>query len=238
MKQLPIHLWREEDRPREKLILRGKHALTDAELLAILLGTGYRGTDKQGSPVSYSALDLAQEVLSLANHNLSNLARLTLEDLTQIKGIGEAKAINLLAALELGHRRRFLAEQKSEKVITSSKDAYEILRYDLQDLNVEQFYICLLSRKNAVIKVIKLSEGGISGTVVDTVMLVKQVVLHAATSVIMAHNHPSGNLKPSNQDISLTRRIKDALKLLEVHLFDHLIITASGYYSFSDEGTI
>jgi DNA repair protein RadC len=223
-----IKQWAEDDRPREKLTTKGPAALTDAELMAILIGSGSRNE---------SAVDLCKRILSSTQNNLSELAKLSIADLMKFKGIGDAKAITIVAALELGKRRR-LAEAVKQEVITSSQTAYDLLLPVFEDLKYEEFWVIYLNRANKVIKKEKVSTGGVAGTVVDTKIIFKVAVELLASSIILAHNHPSGNLKPSQQDISLTRNIKQAAQLFDMNLFDHLIVTEHGYYSFADEGVL
>ncbi|MBX2897750.1 MAG: DNA repair protein RadC [Cyclobacteriaceae bacterium] len=227
-KPLNIREWSPEDRPREKLLLKGTSALSEAELVAILIGSGTTKT---------SAVELAKKVLLLGKNNLNELARLSVKDLMKIKGIGEAKAITIVAALELGRRRKAQDVEEKPK-ISSSKDAFELIQGDLMDLPHEEFWVLLLNRMHQVIKKKRISEGGVSGTVADPKIIYKLALEDLATGVIVAHNHPSGNLKPSQSDIDLTRKLKEAGKFLEVQLLDHLIIANRNYFSFADEGLI
>lgn len=220
--------WAEEDRPREKLLLKGKGALSDAELIAILIGSGTR---------ELSAVDLSKIILQKASNNLNELAKLSLKDLIKIKGIGEAKAISIAAALELGRRRKDSEVVRRPK-ITSSKDAYEQIRSYLMDLPHEEFWILLLTRSNEVIRPVQISQGGISGTVADPKIIFKSALEHLASSMILVHNHPSGNLKPSEADKELTRRLVTSGKLLDIPILDHLIVSELGYLSFADEGLL
>jgi len=227
-KPLNIREWSPEDRPREKLLLKGTSALSEAELIAILIGSGTTKT---------SAVELAKKVLLLSNHNLNELARLGVKDLMKIKGIGEAKAITIVAALELGRRRK--AQDIDEKPkINSSKDAFDLIQGDLIDLPHEEFWVLLLNRSHQVVKKKRVSEGGVSGTVADPKIIYKLALEALASGVIVAHNHPSGNLKPSQSDIDLTRKLKEAGRFLEVQLLDHLIIANRNYFSFADDGLI
>lgn len=225
VKYLKILSWAEEDRPREKLLLKGKESLSDAELMAILIGSG---------TVSLSAVDVAKLVLKGCNNNLNDLAKLGVKDLQKFKGIGEAKAITIISALELGRRRKEAGQNKREK-ITCASDAFDIMKPHLLDLQHEEFWIILLNRSNAVIKKIFISSGGIAGTVADPKLIYKHALEHLASAIILVHNHPSGNLKPSEADISLTRKLKQAGSFLEIPVLDHLIFTDHGYYSFADE---
>ncbi len=225
---LNIKSWAVEDRPREKLLLKGTAALSDAELIAILLGTG---------TASMSAVDVAKSMLQQAGNNLDDLARFTVKDLMKIKGIGEAKAITIVSALELGRRRKDSGATDRPKIAVS-KDAYELLKGDLMDIPHEEFWLLLLNRANRVIKKHKISLGGVHGTVADPKIIFKTALEELASGIIVAHNHPSGNLTPSQQDIDLTRKLKEAGKLLEIQLLDHLIVAGKQYYSFADEGLL
>lgn len=225
-KTLSIKSWAEEDRPREKLLQKGRHVLTDAELIAILIGSG---TKKE------SAVELSKRILAHFGNNLNELAKLSVHDLIKFKGIGEAKAISIVAALELGRRRKETEATKREK-ITSSRDIFQFMHAQFLDLPHEEFHVLLLNRTNAVIRREFVSRGGISGTVVDPKIIFKIAIDNLASSIILCHNHPSGNLRPSEQDISLTKKIKEAGTLLEVPILDHLIISDTGYFSFADEG--
>lgn len=227
-KPLNIREWSPEDRPREKLLLKGTSALSEAELVAILIGSGTTKT---------SAVELAKKVLLLGKNNLNELARLSVKDLMKIKGIGEAKAITIVAALELGRRRKAQDVEEKPK-ISSSKDAFDLIQGDLMDLPHEEFWVLLLNRMHQVVKKKRISEGGVTGTVADPKIIYKLALEDLATGVIVAHNHPSGNLKPSQSDIDLTRKLKEAGKFLEVQLLDHLIIANRNYFSFADEGLI
>jgi DNA repair protein RadC len=218
----------EEDRPREKLLLRGKSSLTDAELIAILIGSG--------TP-SMSAVDLSRMILRHINHDLSALARLSVKDLMKFKGIGEAKAISIVSALELGRRRKEQDTPVRQK-ITSSRDAYELMRPELFDEVIEHFYLILLSRSNYVIKKQLISQGGTSGTVVDPKLVFKTALEHMAHSVILVHNHPSGSASPSEQDKKLTQRLVRIGRDMDLSILDHMIFTDRGYFSFADEGIL
>jgi DNA repair protein RadC len=223
-----IKNWSPEDRPREKLILKGKSALSDAELIAILIGSG---------TATLSAVDVAKKILINVGNDLHELARQTVKDLIKIKGIGEAKAITIVAALELGRRRKDI-EQYEKPKITSSKDVYELLKSELTDIPHEEFWILLLNRANRVIKKTQISHGGVSGTVADPKIIFKAALEELASGVILAHNHPSGNLSASQADLDLTRKLKDAGKLLEIQVLDHLIVGGQKYFSFADEGLL
>lgn len=223
IKHLPLH-----DRPREKLLAYGIKTLSDSELLAILLGSGTRDE---------SAVGLAQRILSQLGNNLHALARLSVMDLQKFKGVGQAKAITISAALEIG-RRRQLAEALEKPQLKSSMDAHQLLAPYLADLSHEEFWVIMLNRSHRVIHTYCASRGGVTGTVVDSRMIFKEAVQHLSTAIIIAHNHPSGNLKPSQQDKALTSRLKEAGKVLEIQILDHLIVTSRGYYSFADEGVL
>lgn len=225
---LNIKSWSPEDRPREKLLLKGTSALSDAELVAILIGSG---------TAKLSAVELSRKILQQGNNSLNDLARLSVKELMKIKGIGEAKAITIVAALELGRRRKDQDPEEKPK-ITSSKDVFDLLKGDLMDLPKEEFWILLLNRANRVIKKKRISEGGVSGTVADPKIIFKIALEELASGLIVAHNHPSGNLQASQSDIDLTRKLKEAGKFLEIQLLDHLIVANQKYLSFADEGMI
>jgi DNA repair protein RadC len=216
------------DRPREKLLKSGISSLTDSELLAILIGSGSR---------EESAVALAGRILESLEHDLHTLARLSVSDLQRFKGIGDAKAISIAAAMELG-RRRQMAEVRTRPGIKSSKDAFTILSPFLKDLQHEEFWVLMLNRSHKLIRSYCVSKGGVTGTVVDCRLIYKEALHHLATALILAHNHPSGNLKPSRQDIALTNKLKEAGQTLDIQVLDHLIITQGGYYSFADEGQL
>ncbi len=223
-----IKCWAEDDRPREKLLLKGSSALSDAELIAILIGSGNR---------EESAVQLSQRILQHAQNNLIELSKLSITDLQKFKGIGEAKALSIAAALELGKRRR-RSEMHDKKQITRSSHAFEIFQEHLADQNYEQFAAILLNRANRVIRTIAISDGGITGTVVDPKKVFKLALEFNATSMILGHNHPSGQIMPSEADIALTRKMKHAGELLEMPVLDHLIVGDERYYSFADEGKL
>lgn len=229
MEYQPIRQWSQEDRPREKLLLKGKNALSDAELIAILLGSGSRGE---------SAVDLARKILQSADNKLHELGKMEIKQLSAFKGIGEAKALTLMAALELGRRRR--AEPTPDRLtITTSRDAYAYAAPWMQDLPHEEFHIILLNRANQIIGRRQISSGGVSGTVVDVKLIFKEALQALASGIIALHNHPSGNLKPSDADIKLTQKIHEGARLLDIRLLDHLIISGDkGYYSFADEAML
>jgi DNA repair protein RadC len=224
--RVTIKNWAEDDRPREKMLLKGKNALSDAELLALLLGSGSRNE---------SAVDVAKGILREVSDNLIELSRLGVPELMKVKGIGKAKALIIIAAMELG-RRRNEAEVMVKQKITSSRDAFEILRGSISDLPHEEFWIILLNKANRVIRKVIISEGGISGTVVDPKKVFKIAIDNHASSIILGHNHPSGNLQPSEADHKITKKIREAGIMLDVAVLDHLIIGDDRYYSFADEG--
>ena len=223
----PIKQWAEDDKPREKLMLKGKQVLSDAELLAILIGSGSRNE---------SAVDLSKRILSSVS-NLKALGRLTLKQLTEFKGIGEAKGITILAAMELG-RRRGSEEEVELKKITSSKSAFDIMHPIIGDLMHEEFWVLYLNNSNKVIYKSQLSKGGITGTVVDIRIVFKTAFEQNATSISLCHNHPSGTLVASDADKQITKKLKEAGKMLEINILDHLIVTSSSYMSFADEGIL
>jgi len=223
-----IRNWAEDDRPREKLLLKGRQSLSDAELLAILIGSGNRHE---------SAVDLAKNILHHAHDNLSELSKLSVTDLVTVKGIGQARAITILAALELGRRRNESVVLARDKIKTS-RDAYEIFRSTMGDLPYEEFWIILLNKANKVLRKCNISEGGISGTVVDPKKIFKISLDHHASSIILGHNHPSGVITPSEADCKITKKIHDAGLMLDVTVLDHLIIGEDSYYSFADEGAL
>lgn len=223
-----IKSWAEGDRPREKLMQKGKAALSDTELLAILLRTGSR---------NMSAVDLAQKILVDSKNKLNELGRLSVGQLMKYKGIGQAKAITIVAALELGRRRRGEEALKRDK-ITSSTSVYEVMQPIIGDLNHEEFWILYLNNSNKVLQKKRLSQGGITGTLVDVRLTYKTALEIGATAVILAHNHPSGTLKPSQPDINLTKKLKRAGESLDIKVLDHLIVTQKSYFSFADEGIL
>ncbi len=227
-KHLNILSWAEEDRPREKLLIKGKSALSDAELVGILISSGTR---------EMSAVDLAKLILKDANNDLNVLAKLSVKDLMKFKGIGEAKAISIVSALELGRRRKETEPTKKIK-ISSSKTIYELMKPELLDQPNEFFWIVMLNRANHVIKKQNVSWGGVSGTVVDPKVIFKLALENLASAIILVHNHPSGNLKPSESDIQITQKLKASGKMLEVPVLDHIIFTDEDYYSFADEGIL
>lgn len=223
---IAIKHWNEADQPREKLALKGKHTLSDAELLAILIGSGSRNE---------SAVALCQRILHDVHYNLNDLGKVSIEQLQQYKGIGMAKAITIVAALELG-RRRQRAEIPEKPTIRSSRDAYRAIAPTLVDLPHEEFWILLLNRANQVTKRVRISEGGTSGTLVDAKKVYRYALEGQASALILSHNHPSGNLKPSDADIRITRKLIDAGKVLDITVLDHIIVSERGYTSLADEG--
>lgn len=231
MKNRTIKDWNEDERPREKLKLHGERMLTDAELLAIMLGSGTR--DK-------NVVELSREILNSVGGDLNQLARLTLHDLqTQFKGIGEAKAMHLLATLEFG-RRRNAAKMGDNDTIRKSQDIVDLMHPEISDKPVEEFWVVLLNRKNRVIGRECVARGGVSAVLVDMRMLLKPAISRLASSIILCHNHPSGTASPSGEDRALTRRVAAAVELLDIKLIDHVIITsdADQYFSFADRGEI
>jgi DNA repair protein RadC len=223
-----IKSWAEDDRPREKLILKGKTALSDAELIAILLGSGSRNE---------SAVDLAKRILSSIDNNLNKLGKLSVSDLQKFKGIGEAKAISIITALELGRRRR-LEEAMVVPKITSSKSVFELMQPLIGELQHEEFWIVYLNNSNKVLLKEQSSKGGLTGTLVDVRLVFKKAVDLFATAIILCHNHPSGKLQPSQADKSITEKLKRAGETLDIKVLDHLIITENAYFSFADESLI
>jgi DNA repair protein RadC len=224
--KLSIKAWAEDDRPREKMASKGRSALSDAELVAILIGSGNWNE---------SAVELSKRILKEVNNNLSDLAKLSIEDLKKFKGIGEAKAISIVAALELGRRRKGESTEKKEK-ITTSKQVHRLFRSQFLDLPHEEFWILLMNRANMPIDKVMISKGGVSGTVADTRNIFKPAIERLASSIILCHNHPSGNLKPSAADIKLTNKLKEVGNIMDIPVLDHLIVSDDGYYSFADEG--
>ncbi len=227
-KNLSIKDWSVEDRPREKLMKSGVQALSNAELIALLIGSGTRETN---------AVEVARNILASAGNNLHELGRFSTTDLLKIKGIGPAKAITLLAALELGSRKNHTREV-DKIIIRNSQTAYEVLYSMIGELGHEEFWIIILNRAHKVIKTEKISQGGLTGTVIDTRMILKHALDKKATSLIIAHNHPSGNRSPSEADISITRKIKSAAEIMDINVLDHIIVAGLNYYSFADEGVM
>ncbi len=223
-----ITAWAEEDRPREKMQLKGRQSLSDAELIAILIGSG---------TVGESAVGVAQRILASVDNNLHELGKRTVKELQRFKGVGEAKAITIAAALELG-RRRQLSDLRERPRINSSRDAFNAIAPLLNDLHHEEFWLLMLNKANEVFSRERLSAGGMSGTVVDVKQVLKTALDARAAAFIAIHNHPSGNLQPSQADMALTKKLEQAGRLLDMPLLDHLIVSERGYYSFADEGTM
>ena len=220
-----IKNWSQDDQPREKLLYKGKAALSDAELVAILIGSGNK---------EESAVDLSKRILASSNNNLSELGKLSIKQLMEFKGIGEAKAITIVAALELGRRRRG-EEALEKKKITSSSTVFELMQPVIGELDHEEFWIIYVNNSNKVIQKSQLSKGGITGTLVDVRLVLKTALEVGATGLILAHNHPSGTLKPSEADKQITQKLKQAAQSLDIKVLDHLIITEKAYFSFADE---
>ncbi len=223
-----IKNWSQGDQPREKLLYKGKDALSDAELVAILIGSGNRDE---------SAVALCKRILASVDNNLSALGKLSINQLMTFKGIGEAKAITIVAALELGRRRRG-EEALEKKKITSSNSVFELMQPIIGELQHEEFWIIYLNNSNKVIKKNQLSKGGITGTLVDVRLVLKNALEVGATGLILAHNHPSGTLKPSDADKQITLKLKTAAESLDIKVLDHLIITEKSYFSFADDGIL
>jgi DNA repair protein RadC len=223
-----IKQWAKDDRPREKLLAKGPQTLSDSELLAILILNGNK---------EKSALDLAKDVLKLGKNNLPELGKLSVRELTKIKGIGEAKAVTIVAALEIGRRRQALAARE-KPVVSSSADVALYLQTLLRDHRHEVFAVLFLNRANKINHFQIISEGGITGTVADPRVILKKALEEDAVNLILCHNHPSGSLKPSRADEELTKKIKEAATYFDIKVLDHLIVSDDGYYSFADEGLL
>jgi DNA repair protein RadC len=219
--------WAPDDRPREKLLAKGSEALSNSELLAILLGSGTK---------TKSAIEVGKEVLGLAGDNLNMLGKLTLKELMKVDGIGEARAITIAAALELGRRRQ--ANEWQKTVVKSSKDIALYLQAQLRDKTHEVFIVAFLNKSGKVIHLETISEGGIDATIVDTRIILKKALEQNAVNIVLCHNHPSGSLKPSKADEHLTQKIKQAALLLDIGVLDHVIVSENGYYSFADDGLL
>ncbi|NHF58258.1 DNA repair protein RadC [Flavobacteriaceae bacterium TP-CH-4] len=219
-----IKYWSDDDKPREKLVHKGKSVLSDTELIAILIGSGSRNE---------SAVELSKRILASVNNSLNELGRLSIKQLMQFKGIGEAKAVTIAAALEIGRRRRGEGLLKIAK-INSSKDAFELLQPSLGELQHEEFWIVYLNNANKVLLTSQLSKGGLTGTLVDVRIVMKQALELGAVALILAHNHPSGTLRPSKADKDVTQKLKAGAKALDIKILDHLIITQKDYFSFAD----
>ncbi len=225
---LALKKWSVEDRPREKLIKMGVGHLSNAELIALLLGSGTR---------EMNAVELGRLILTRTDNDLHELGRLSIEDLQQINGIGKAKAIILIAAFELASRKNnCYAREKA--VIRNSQSAFEIMQPRLGSLEHEEFWIIILNRAHKVLNNVKISQGGLTGTVIDTRIILKHALDKKATALIISHNHPSGNIKPSEADIGITKKIRDAAELMDINLLDHIIIADHKYFSFADEGLV
>jgi DNA repair protein RadC len=227
-RKLGIKDWALEDRPREKILYRGIASLSDAELIAILIRSGNRDE---------TAVELSRKILGDVNNNLHELGKQNFENLSRHKGIGEAKAMSIIAAMELGRRRNQSSALEMDK-ITCSNDVSNYLRPLMGDLDHEEFWVLFLNRQNKITDKQKLSQGGMTGTVIDVRLVLKMALEKHATSIIIGHNHPSGNLDASEADRKITRQLKEAAVVMEVPLLDHLIITQSGYFSFADEGLL
>lgn len=226
--QKSIKNWAEDDRPREKLSLKGERALSDSELLAIIMGSGSR---------EESAVELAKRILNSVDNNWNNLSRLSIKDLCKFKGIGEAKAISIITALEIG-RRKAIQELPEKPKISRSRDIFQVMQSIIGDLNVEEFWVLFLNQGNFVVKKELIGRGGISYVAVDVRIIMKIALEEYATGIILAHNHPSGNLNPSRDDYRLTEKIKTAARTLDIELLDHLILNQKSYFSFADEGRL
>ena len=231
MKQNPIQSiknWATEDRPREKMLEKGREALSDAELIAILIGSGNNNE---------SAVDLSRRILKDVDDNLIQLSQLSINDLMIYNGIGEAKAVSIAAALELGRRRRF-AEVARQTIVKNSKDAFEYFYMHISDIEHEQLWVMLLNPANKVIKMAKVSDGGVNGTTADPKRIFKMALENNATALMLCHNHPSGNVLPSDSDKALTRNIVNGGKILEIKILDHIIVGIDKYFSFADSGLL
>lgn len=227
--KLNIKDWAEEDRPREKMLLKGVSALSDAELLGILIGSGNK---------SETAVELSQRILHSVSNNLNTLGKLEIRDLIKdFKGIGEAKAITIVAALELGKRRK-LSEALVSPQITSSKDVYDIFHPILADLKHEEVWVLFLNRANKVVENIQISKGGLTATVVDIRLIMKEGIQSLASAMVLCHNHPSGNTQPSDDDDQITKRLKEAGHIMDIRLLDHIIVCDNSYYSYMDTGRL
>lgn len=228
MNKLTINQWAEEDRPREKMMLKGAEALSDAELLAILIGSG--NTEE-------SAVGLMQRVLAAAGNDLNRLGKWEIHDFARFKGLGPAKSITILAALELGKRRK-LREHAERLTIRSSDDIYQLFHPLLCDLPNEEFWILLLNQAAKVIDKVRISRGGIDQTTADVRSILREALLQRATQIALIHNHPSGNTRPSNDDLRLTQLVQKGAQTMNIRLLDHVIVTDGSYYSFCDEGQL
>lgn len=228
MKKLSIKQWAEDDRPREKLLSGGCSALSDAELIAVLIGSGNRDE---------TAVELSRRMLGSSGNSLDRIGKKTVRELMQFRGIGQAKAVALVAAMELGRRRK--EENVAEKpCVLSSRDAFTIMQPLLGDLMHEEFWVMLLNRSNRLIEALRTSQGGISGTVTDIRLILKSAILHSASSMVLCHNHPSGNLKPSSADLNITKKMNEAAGMMDIKVLDHIILADRNYFSFADEGLL
>jgi DNA repair protein RadC len=227
-KHINIKNLAEDDRPREKLATKGKNSLSDAELLAIVLGSGN---------IKETAIQLAQRILSENDNSLANIAKLNINELKKYRGVGTVKAINIIAAFEIGRRRNDI-EPLEKNSIKNTKQAYEIFKPFLSDLRHEEFWICMLDKANHIIKTENVSKGGISATIVDIKLICKRLLECNATGIILAHNHPSGNLNPSAEDIKITKNLKEAISMFDINLYDHIIVGENNYTSFADKNLL
>lgn len=228
MSMLSIKNWSAEDRPREKLMQQGSRVLSDAELIAILIGSGTR---------ELSAVELARKILALSENNLSELGKLSVSDYMKLKGVGEAKAITISAALELG-RRRAVSEPPERPKFASSKQAFTLFSALISDISHEEFWVAFLNRSNLLIERVQISQGGLSGTVTDIRLIMRKALELKASSLLLCHNHPSGNLMPSQEDKQVTLKMKDAAAFFDIQVLDHIIIASNKYFSFADEGIL
>jgi len=227
-KNISIKDWKNDDKPREKLVSKGAAALSDAELIAILLGSGHQ---------AFSAVDLARAILRKAEDNLHLLGKLQIKQLEEFKGMGPAKAVTLIAALELGKRRQY-NDVLARKIVQSSSEAAVLLVPLLKDLEQEKMFVLYLNHANSIVSQEFISSGGLTSTIVDIRLIMRNALQHLATKIIIAHNHPSGNLKPSVSDKNTTQKVKAACQLFDIQLIDHLIISDQGYFSFADQGLL
>jgi DNA repair protein RadC len=221
-----IKFWALEDRPREKLMKKGLSSLSDAELIAILIGSGIKNE---------SALEISRKILTGSSNNLNELAKLSIHELRRTKGIGMARAISIVAALEIGRRRK-IEDVIQRGKISGSRDVFDLFLPILGDIPHEEFWVLFLNRSNLIIDKAKISQGGIAGTVTDIRIIMKQAIDKLAVSIILCHNHPSGNLKPSEADSRITKKLKDSGEILDVAVLDHIIVSNASYFSFADEG--
>lgn len=227
LQNLTIKNWASEDRPREKLLSKGIASLSDAELIAILLATGTK---------SMSAVDLGKHILATVNNNLHALGKQTVNDLKKINGIGEAKAITIIAALELGRRRK--SHELEREKIKDSVTVFNIFQPILGDLPYEEFWVLYLNRSNSILEKQRISSGGTSGTIIDVKIILKHGIEMLASGIVLVHNHPSGNINPSKNDKNITQKIKEAGKVMDINILDHVIIGDTKYLSFADEGLL